>query len=179
MEWDAEYVFEVNLLYSKELLNLCLNNSIPLIYASSASVYGSGTKFKEKLENESPINLYAYSKYLFDQNVRQYLCKNKSQIVGLRYFNVFGPREHHKLVMSSVIYHFFKQMGDSGNQKQFSLKKCNFYKKHVFCPSQSLLAAVQDTLHAPAAAPPPPLPPLPPLLLAVAAQPSIASMPPV
>ena len=113
MEWDAEYVFEVNLLYSKELLNLCLNNSIPLIYASSASVYGSGTKFKEKLENESPINLYAYSKYLFDQNVRRHLGKNKSQIVGLRYFNVYGPNEAHKGRMASVAYHLHQQLKTS------------------------------------------------------------------
>ena len=110
MEWDAEYLFKVNLLYSKELLHFCLNNSIPLIYASSASVYGSRTQFKEKLENESPINLYAYSKYLFDQSVRQHLTKNKSQIVGLRYFNVYGPNEAHKDRMASVAYHLHQQL---------------------------------------------------------------------
>ena len=113
MEWDAEYLFEVNLLYSKELLNFCLENLIPFIYASSASVYGSGTQFEEKLENESPINLYAYSKYLFDQNVRQYLGKNKSQIVGLRYFNVYGPNEAHKDGMASVAYHLHQQLKTS------------------------------------------------------------------
>ena len=96
MEWDGEYLFQNNLLYSKELLKFCLEKSIQFIYASSASVYGSGTNFKEDLNNESPINLYAYSKYLFDQLVRKHLGKNKSQIVGLIYFNVYGPKETHK-----------------------------------------------------------------------------------
>ena len=119
MEWDAEYLFEVNLLYSKELLNFCLENLIPFIYASSASVYGSGTQFEEKLENESPINLYAYSKYLFDQNVRQYLGKNKSQIVGLRYFNVYGPGENHKAGMASPIAQFSKQATENKEIRVF------------------------------------------------------------
>ena len=88
MEWDAEYLFQNNLLYSKELLKFCLEGSTPLIYASSASVYGSGNNFKEGLENESPINLYAYSKYLFDQTVRKHLGSNKSQIVGLSLIHI-------------------------------------------------------------------------------------------
>ena len=110
MEWDAEYLFQNNLLYSKELLKFCLDKSIQLIYASSASVYGSGTNFKEDIVNECPINLYAYSKYLFDQFVRQYLGKNKSQIVGLRYFNVYGPKETHKRSMASVAFHLHQQL---------------------------------------------------------------------
>ncbi len=117
MEWDAEYLFQNNLVYSKELLEFCLEGSTPLIYASSASVYGSGNNFKEKLENESPINLYAYSKYLFDQTVRKHLGSNKSQIVGLRYFNVYGPNEVHKEGMASVAYHLHQQLknGDQVN----------------------------------------------------------------
>ena len=110
MEWDAEYLFQNNLLYSKELLKFCLDKSIQLIYASSASVYGSGTNFKEDIVNECPINLYAYSKYLFDQFVRQHLGKNKSQIVGLRYFNVYGPKETHKRSMASVAFHLHQQL---------------------------------------------------------------------
>ena len=110
MEWDAEYLFRNNLLYSKELLKFCLDKSIQLIYASSASVYGSGTNFKEDTGNECPINLYAYSKYLFDQLVRQHLGKNKSQVVGLRYFNVYGPNETHKHSMASVAFHFHQQL---------------------------------------------------------------------
>ena len=119
MEWDAEYLYEVNLLYSKDLLNFCLTKSIPLIYASSASVYGSGIKFQEKLENESPINLYAYSKYLFDQMVRKCLEKNESQIVGLRYFNVYGPNEAHKKNMASVAYHLHQQLKTSDQVNLF------------------------------------------------------------
>ena len=117
MEWDAEYLFQNNLLYSRELLKFCLEGSTPLIYASSASVYGSGNNFKEDLENESPINLYAYSKYLFDQIVRKHLESNKSQIVGLRYFNVYGPNEAHKGGMASVAYHLHQQLknGDQVN----------------------------------------------------------------
>ena len=88
----------------------CLEKSIQFIYASSASVYGSGTNFKEDLNNESPINLYAYSKYLFDQLVRKHLGKNKSQIVGLRYFNVYGPKETHKGSMASVAFHLHQQL---------------------------------------------------------------------
>ena len=110
MEWDGEYLFQNNLLYSKELLKFCLEKSIQFIYASSASVYGSGTNFKEDLNNESPINLYAYSKYLFDQLVRKHLGKNKSQIVGLRYFNVYGPKETHKGSMASVAFHLHQQL---------------------------------------------------------------------
>jgi len=110
MEWNGEYLFQNNLLYSKELLKFCLEESIQFIYASSASVYGSGTNFKEDLNNESPINLYAYSKYLFDQLVRKHLGKNKSQIVGLRYFNVYGPKETHKGSMASVAFHLHQQL---------------------------------------------------------------------
>jgi len=119
MEWNAEYLFQLNLLYSKKLLAFCLDESIPLIYASSASVYGSGTKFKEKLENESPINLYAYSKYLFDQIVRKQLGNNKSQVVGLRYFNVYGPNEVHKKSMASVAYHLHQQLKTSDEVNLF------------------------------------------------------------
>ena len=119
MEWDAEYLFQNNLLYSKELLKFCIAGSTPLIYASSASVYGSGSKFKEELKNESPINLYAYSKYLFDQIVRKHLESNQSQIVGLRYFNVYGPNEVHKESMASVAYHLNQQLKTSDQVNLF------------------------------------------------------------
>mgnify|MGYP006180882659 CR=1 FL=1 len=112
MEWDAEYLYQNNLLYSKELLKFSKRLKIPLIYASSASVYGSGTNFLESPENEDPINLYAYSKYKFDQIVRKGLEENHSQIVGLRYFNVYGPKESHKKNMASVAYHLHNQLKD-------------------------------------------------------------------
>jgi len=119
MEWDAEFLYRNNLLYSQELLNLAIQSNIPLIYASSASVYGSGEIFKESIENESPINLYAFSKFKFDQAVRQELKRNRTQIVGLRYFNVYGPQEQHKGNMASVAYHLHNQLKDNDEIKLF------------------------------------------------------------
>ena len=119
MEWDAEYLYKNNLLYSKELLNLAIKSDTPLIYASSASVYGSGNVFEESIENENPINLYAYSKFKFDQLVRRALAENTTQIVGLRYFNVYGPQEQHKGTMSSVAYHLHNQLNDNDFIKLF------------------------------------------------------------
>jgi ADP-L-glycero-D-manno-heptose 6-epimerase len=119
MEWDSEYLYKNNLLYSKELLKLANRIKIPFIYASSASVYGGGSKFEESIENENPINLYAYSKFKFDQIVRQELKKNETQIVGLRYFNVYGPQEQHKGNMASVAYHLHNQLKDNNKIKLF------------------------------------------------------------
>ena len=119
MEWDSEYLYKNNLLYSKELLKLANRIKIPFIYASSASVYGDGSEFEESIENENPINLYAYSKFKFDQIVRQELKKNENQIVGLRYFNVYGPQEQHKGKMASVAYHLHNQLKDYDKIKLF------------------------------------------------------------
>ena len=119
MEWDAEYLYKNNLLYSKELLNLSIKSDTPLIYASSASVYGSGNVFEESIGNENPINLYAYSKFKFDQLVRRALAENTTQIVGLRYFNVYGPQEQHKGTMASVAYHLHNQLKDNDFIKLF------------------------------------------------------------
>ena len=119
MEWDAEYLYKNNLLYSKELLKLSKKLNIPLIYASSASVYGSGKEFKEIIENEDPINLYAYSKFKFDQIVREELEDSTAQIVGLRYFNVYGPQERHKKNMASVAFHLHNQLKEADEIKLF------------------------------------------------------------
>lgn len=119
MEWDAEYLYKNNLLYSKELLKLSKKLNIPLIYASSASVYGSGKEFKEFIEHEDPINLYAYSKFKFDQIVRKELESSTSQIVGLRYFNVYGPQERHKKNMASVAFHLHNQLKEAEEIKLF------------------------------------------------------------
>ena len=119
MEWDAEYMIENNYSFSKRLLEFSTKNKIPFIYASSASVYGNGKNFEERKENENPINLYAFSKYLFDQLVRQYLSNNKTQIAGLRYFNVYGPNESHKGVMASVAYHLHQQLKEGKEVKLF------------------------------------------------------------
>ncbi|MGH8529923.1 MAG: ADP-glyceromanno-heptose 6-epimerase [Nevskiales bacterium] len=117
-EWDGRYMMRNNFEYSKRLLRWCLERRIPFIYASSASVYGLGPDYKEDPAGEKPINVYAYSKFLFDQYVRR-LGKLKSQVVGLRYFNVYGPREQHKGGMASVAWHFDRQIRESGECRLF------------------------------------------------------------
>ena len=118
-EPDRDYVMDVNLNYSKKLLGYSANNDINMIYASSASVYGSGNNFSEDPANESSLNHYSESKLLFDNYVRENFDKINSQIVGIRYFNVYGPYEQHKEVMSSVIFHFYNQIKDIGKLKLF------------------------------------------------------------
>jgi ADP-L-glycero-D-manno-heptose 6-epimerase len=119
-EWDGRYMMENNYTYSKELLHYCLSMKIPFIYASSAAVYGTGENFKEAKENEAPVNIYGYSKYLFDEYVRRFVTDPKSQVVGLRYFNVYGPREQHKGSMASVAWHLNQQIQASGKVRLFT-----------------------------------------------------------
>ena len=119
METDGRYMMENNYQYTLELLNYCQNEEVPFLYASSASVYGGGNVFRESRENEAPLNVYAYSKFLFDQIVRRRWQKRTAQIVGLRYFNVYGTREQHKGRMASVAYHFFNQYRAEGRVKLF------------------------------------------------------------
>ena len=119
METDGRYMMHNNYQYSLELLNHCQNEDIPFLYASSASVYGMVPNFTESREFESPLNVYAYSKFLFDQVVRRRWDKRSAQVVGLRYFNVYGPREQHKGRMASVAFHFFNQYRADGYVKLF------------------------------------------------------------
>jgi ADP-L-glycero-D-manno-heptose 6-epimerase len=105
--------------YSKQLFHYALKREIPFIYASSAAVYGGGKIFKEHRAYEQPLNVYGYSKFLFDQYVRQFLPTTKSQIVGMRYFNVYGPREFHKGSMASVALHNHHQILKEGVVKLF------------------------------------------------------------
>jgi ADP-L-glycero-D-manno-heptose 6-epimerase len=114
-EWNGKFMMDNNYEYSKELLQFALDNEVPFIYASSAATYGNNLTFVEAPENEAPINVYGYSKYVFDQYVRRLLPTAKSQIAGMRYFNVYGPRESHKGSMASVAYHQHQQIlkGDS------------------------------------------------------------------
>ena len=109
-EWDGKYMMQNNFEYSKSLLHYCLEHKTPYLYASSASVYGAGPNFKEARQFEEPLNVYGYSKFLFDQYVRRILPSAESQVVGFRYFNVYGPREQHKGSMSSVAYHLNNQL---------------------------------------------------------------------
>ncbi|MBW1740381.1 MAG: ADP-glyceromanno-heptose 6-epimerase [Deltaproteobacteria bacterium] len=118
-EWDGRYMMRNNYGYSKELLHYCLERRIPYMYASSASVYGAGKVFKEAREHEKPLNVYGYSKFLFDQYVRRLLPDAESQIAGFRYFNVYGPNEQHKGSMASVAFHFNNQVLAEGKVKLF------------------------------------------------------------
>ncbi len=119
METDGRYMMENNYRYSLSLLDWCQERAIPLIYASSASVYGAGRVFTESRAHESPLNVYGYSKFLFDQAVRRRLPAATAQVAGFRYFNVYGPREAHKARMASVAFHFFNQYRERGQVRLF------------------------------------------------------------
>jgi ADP-L-glycero-D-manno-heptose 6-epimerase len=119
MELDGNYMIDNNYQYSVELLDFATEKRIPFIYASSAAVYGANMQFREERVNESPLNVYGYSKLMFDEFVRRRLDSAKSQIAGLRYFNVYGPREGHKGQMASVSYHLSNQMIEGGALKLF------------------------------------------------------------
>ena len=120
METDGRYMMENNYRYSLILLDWCQDQDVQFIYASSAATYGGSSTFREERECEGPLNVYGYSKFLFDQVVRQRLAKNpSSQIVGFRYFNVYGPRETHKARMASVAFHNFNQFRAEGKVKLF------------------------------------------------------------
>jgi ADP-L-glycero-D-manno-heptose 6-epimerase len=121
-EWNGKFVMDVNFAYSKALLHFTQHLRAPYFYASSASVYGMGTQgFREERGCEKPMNMYAYSKFVFDQYVRRLWKEGalKSQVVGLRYFNVYGPREQHKGGMASTAFHFNNQIAATGECKLF------------------------------------------------------------
>jgi len=118
-EWNGKFMMDNNYEYSKTLLHYCLDRKIQFIYASSAAVYGDSKVFKEEPQYEKPLNVYGYSKLLFDQYVRRIMPNAKSQIVGLRYFNVYGPRENHKSGMASVAFHNHHQVLKDGVIKLF------------------------------------------------------------
>ena len=118
-ETDGRYMMQNNYQYSRELLQYCNDEEIPYIYASSAAVYGAGAEFREDRTCESPLNVYGYSKFLFDQYVRRNWDQRTAQVAGLRYFNVYGEREQHKARMASVAFHFFNQYRASGRVRLF------------------------------------------------------------
>jgi ADP-L-glycero-D-manno-heptose 6-epimerase len=119
MATDGRYMLANNYRYSVRLLNHCQDNDIPFLYASSAAVYGAGPAFREERDCEVPLNVYGYSKLLFDQYVRRILPERTAQVAGFRYFNVYGPREAHKGRMASVIWHFFNEYRTSGKVQLF------------------------------------------------------------
>ncbi|MGD8172527.1 ADP-glyceromanno-heptose 6-epimerase [Vibrio sp. TRT 21S02] len=124
-EWDGKYMMLNNYEYSKELLHYCLDRDIPFLYASSAATYGETSVFKEEKQYEGALNVYGYSKQQFDNYVRRVWedaaahGEKLSQVVGFRYFNVYGPREQHKGSMASVAFHLNNQMNAGENPKLF------------------------------------------------------------
>ena len=120
LESDGRYMMENNYGYSRRLLDWCQDEEVPLLYASSASVYGAGPEFREERACERPLNIYGYSKFQFDQYARTILPRARSQIVGLRYFNVYGPNEAHKGRMASVAFHAFQQLLAEGRVRLFA-----------------------------------------------------------
>lgn len=119
-EQDGRYMMKNNYEYSNVLLEYAQRSEIPFVYASSAATYGDKTEFIEDRQNENPLNVYGYSKFLFDQIVRRYLKNGlTAPVVGLRYFNVYGQDEWHKERMASVAFHHFNQYQKDGKVKLF------------------------------------------------------------
>jgi len=119
MEHNGRFMLDTNYRCSKDLLDACQAQGTRLLYASSAATYGGSASFREEPEFEQPLNVYGYSKLLFDNVVRRMLASAKTQVAGFRYFNVYGPREQHKARMASVAFHHFNQFRETGKVKLF------------------------------------------------------------
>ena len=120
LEDDGRYMMDNNFSYSKELLRVCdWRARTPFVYASTAAVYGASTSFAVDPANERPLNVYGFSKLVFDNYVRRLMPGLRSTVVGLRYFNVYGPREQHKGRMASVLHHFTPQLLQTGTIRMF------------------------------------------------------------
>ena len=118
-ETDGKFMMAVNYRYSIAMLEFCQRQQVPLIYASSAAVYGANAQCRESGECELPLNVYGYSKLQFDRYVRNRWEARTAQLIGLRYFNVYGSREAHKGRMASVAWHFFNQYRSGGKVRLF------------------------------------------------------------
>jgi ADP-L-glycero-D-manno-heptose 6-epimerase len=121
METDGIFMMANNFRYTMDLLDICTEQKVQLLYASSAATYGGSDVFVESREHEKPLNIYGYSKFLFDQVMRKRFAEkaNTAQVVGFRYFNVYGPRESHKGRMASVAFHQYHQYKANGKVKLF------------------------------------------------------------
>ncbi|HEX7437795.1 MAG TPA: ADP-glyceromanno-heptose 6-epimerase [Caldimonas sp.] len=119
MEHNGRFMLDNNYRCSKDLLDACLAQGTRLLYASSAAVYGGSASFREEPGFEQPLNVYGYSKLLFDNVVRRALPAAKTQVAGFRYFNVYGPREQHKGRMASVAFHHHQQYTQNGKVSLF------------------------------------------------------------
>jgi ADP-L-glycero-D-manno-heptose 6-epimerase len=119
LEDDGVYMMRNNFEFSKVLLHFALDQRLPFVYASTAAVYGLSTQFEEVPANEHPLNVYGFSKLVFDNYVRAMWDCIESTVIGLRYFNVYGPREGHKGRMASVLHHFTAQLKQTGTIRMF------------------------------------------------------------
>ncbi len=123
METNGRYMMDNNYGVSLRLFQSCQAHKTRLLYASSAATYGNSEVFAESPANEAPLNVYGYSKLLFDQRLRREIgpdfARGTAQVAGFRYFNVYGPREQHKGRMASVAFHQFHQFKDNGRVKLF------------------------------------------------------------
>jgi len=119
MEQDGRLMMELNYRCSRRLLDVCVATGARLLYASTAAVYGGGSRFAEEPENERPLNVYGYSKLLFDNVVRRQAAELATQVAGFRYFNVYGPGEAHKDRMASVAFHHVNQFREHGRVRLF------------------------------------------------------------
>ena len=119
LEQDGRFMLENNYAWSRRLLDACMETGTRLIYASSAAVYGASRQFSEQPQYEKPVNVYGYSKLLFDRYVRRRLPDSGLQLAGLRYFNVYGPGEQHKGPMASMVYQLRRQLLERGVMKLF------------------------------------------------------------
>jgi ADP-L-glycero-D-manno-heptose 6-epimerase len=119
MESDGRYMMDNNFTYSKMLLEWAITREVPFVYASSASVYGTNRQTSEEPANEQPLNVYAFSKWVFDRYARKAMHRARSTVAGLRYFNVYGPHEAHKGRMASMVYQIYRQLVDSGVARLF------------------------------------------------------------
>ncbi|HSC79244.1 MAG TPA: ADP-glyceromanno-heptose 6-epimerase [Chitinolyticbacter sp.] len=122
MEHDGRYMMDNNYQYTLNLFEWCQDQEAQFLYASSAATYGAGKNgFYEDPDCEAPLNVYGYSKLLFDQVLRRRITEERitAQVAGFRYFNVYGPREWHKERMASVAFHNFNQYRATGKVKLF------------------------------------------------------------
>ena len=118
-ERNGHYMLDNNYRVTLELFEFCQAQRVPFVYASSAAVYGAGPNYVEDPANEAPLNVYGYSKYLFDQVLRRRMRELAAPVVGLRYFNVYGPQEQHKGRMASVAFHNFNEFMQGGHVRLF------------------------------------------------------------
>jgi len=127
-EKNADYLFDNNVRYSQELAKYCMTHRMRFIYASSAATYGDGadgySDDEKKMFNLRPLNMYGYSKQLFD--LWLYKTGVLEEVVGLKFFNVYGPNEYHKEDMRSVIHKSFQQINLSGEVKLFKSYNPNY-----------------------------------------------------